>query len=51
MFSTIFAGQEIDPTNLIRLLSGPVFCLTVSLSDENGGTLVFFSFFSFKFLK
>jgi len=47
----MFAGQEIGPTNFIRPLSGPIFCLAVSLSDEIAGTLGFFPFFSFKILK
>ena len=47
----MLAGQEIGPTNFIRLLSGPAFCLTPSLSDKILGTLAFFSFIYFKFLK
>ncbi len=47
----MFAGQEMGPMNFSCLLSGPVFCHTISLSDEFGGTLDFFSFSSFKFLK
>jgi hypothetical protein len=51
MFLTMSAGQVIGPTNLIRLLSGPAFCLTPSLSDKIWGTLAFISFIYFKFLK
>jgi hypothetical protein len=48
---TIFARRVLGPTNFFRLLSGPVFCLTLTLSDEIGGTLGFFSFFFFKLLE